>query len=111
MCNGKLTTAPVRKGSDAMPEGCGFVCRDKHPTCAVLAQAGACTEEGKAVRYTCAASCGVCKALGMPDRTAEEWPLQPCIKEDGPSCRAWAAGVECVKNNGYMREHCGTGEE
>ena len=65
----------------------------------------------KTLRWQCAESCGVCKALEMS--ASPSYPKAGCTHgESGndpahaESCEAWAANGECVKNIGFMGSAC-----
>lgn len=109
VCSGQLSIAPKDlKGlpSDSLPDGCSFRCRDNAETCFADAQKGACTKHAKHMRFQCAETCGVCKALGVT--AGEEYPKKLCTKEDASEqCPGWARNGACADNFGFMGESCG----
>ncbi|KAL1508487.1 hypothetical protein AB1Y20_004588 [Prymnesium parvum] len=112
-CNGKLAIAPESfKGTpeDEAPQSCAFLCADKMSAevCKSAADAGSCTakKHAKTMRFSCAATCGVCAGLEM---AAADRIVPKCAsgdKDQGGSCETWAKQGECVNNHGYMKESC-----
>jgi hypothetical protein len=116
VCNGHLAIdlAKTLKGSpgDNAPAACGFHCRDRLaiPMCVMQASKGGCDDVAyaKTMRYYCASTCGVCKALGVPSVSRESLPLPKCIvsEVEQEGCRDWASRGECIKNFEFMSIYC-----
>jgi hypothetical protein len=104
VCNGQLAIAPTSiKGleDDATPEGCEFRCRNNMTLCGSEAYgSAACKTYPEVMRFQCPQTCGVCKALEMPESSA---PKRVCRLETGDepefadSCPEWARLGEVIQ--------------
>merc|ERR1740138_59988 len=118
VCKGQLAFNEGKyKGgpADDLPMDCAFRCRDNLTAsiCQAAVAEGKCEDKAvaKTLRWQCAESCGVCKALEMS--ASPSYPKAGCTHgESGndpahaASCEAWAANGECVKNIGFMGSAC-----
>ena len=97
VCSGKIGMKPPPQEAQelGLPDGCAFHCRDTMPEeCASAAAKGACVAHPGNARVACPASCGVCKALGMPmsvrnalSRSYPFLPLRPPLPTAPPPPR------------------------
>ena len=119
VCKDQLAINPgTYKGgaADDLPANCEFRCRDNMTAsiCTHGAAIGQCDDKkiGATMRFNCAESCGVCKALELAS-PAPVYPKPACsYNETGnapaheANCAGWANTGECVKNFGFMRVSC-----